>query len=93
MMCKIAIPLDQVMAEDLQAILEANLSKDQRIIETDDEWDVLILSDCTIDTIRGLLDLCPYLVIQKNYDDYVHTGVEIDIALTTDINFESEEML
>ncbi len=92
-MCKIAIPIDQLMYEDLQSVLDTDISSDKRIIKTDDDLDVLILSDCTIDTIIELLDLCPYLVIQKNFDDYVHTGVKIDIDLSTDLNFNSEDML
>ena len=92
-MCKIAIPIDQLMYEDLQSVLDTDISSDKRIIKTDDDLDVLILSDCTIDTIIELLDLCPYLVIQKNFDDYVHTGVKIDINLSTDLNFNSEDML
>ena len=92
-MCKIAIPIDQLMYEDLQSVLDTDISSDKRIIKTDDDLDVLILSDCTIDTIIELLDLCPYLVIQKNFDDYVHTGVKIDIDLSTDLNFNYEDML
>ena len=92
-MCKIVIPLELLMSEDLQSILDTDISSDKRIIKTDDNLDVLILSDCTIDTIIELLDLCPYLVIQKNFDDYVHTGVKIDIDLSTDLNFNSEDML
>ena len=92
-MCKIAIPIDQLMYEDLQSVLDTDISSDKRIIKTDDDLDILILSDCTIDTIIELLDLCPYLVIQKNFNDYVHTGVKIDIVLSTDLNFNSEEML
>ena len=92
-MCNIASPIDQLMYEDLKSDLDTDISSDKRIIKTDDDLDVLILSDCTIDTIIELLDLCPYLVIQKNFDDYVHTGVKIDIDLSTDLNFNSEDML
>ena len=92
-MCKIAIPIDQLMYEDLQSILDTDISSDKRIIRTDDDLDILILSDCTIDTIIELLDLCPYLAIEKNFEEYIHTGVKIDIVLSTDLNFNSEEML
>jgi hypothetical protein len=92
-MCKIIVPLDQVESTDLRTLLEIGISGEQKIIETDDRWDLLLYSDCTIETIIQLLDICPYLTIRKNYDDIVHTGVEIDVELTTMLNFDAEELL
>ncbi len=84
----IAIPFELVMDIDMDAIMEIKLGDNPRLLETDDHFDMIMLSGCNLDAIIQLFDIAPYLTLEKTYVDYFHTGVNLSVDFITGLNVD-----
>lgn len=84
----IAIPIELIMDTDIDAILELNLSENSKVLETDDSLELIVLSGCSLDAMLKLFDIAPYFTLEKTFERFSHTGVDLEIDFIVGINVE-----
>lgn len=86
----IAIPFELLMDNDMQAILDLEIGENTRVLETDDGYEIIILPKCDLKGIVMLFDIAPYLILEKTYADFFHTGVDLEVGFITGLNLEMD---
>jgi hypothetical protein len=61
----IAVPFEIIMDTDIDAILELKIGENPRVLETDDAYQMIMLSGCNLDAIVALFDIAPYLILEN----------------------------
>lgn len=86
----VAVPFEIILETDTQTILDLQIGGNPKVLETDDGYEIIMLPNCDLNAIVMLFDIAPYLVLEKTYVDYFHTGVDLEIDFITGINIESD---
>ncbi len=84
----IAVPLELLMDNDVQAILDLEIGENPRVLFTDDGFEIIILPECKLKGIVMLFDIAPYLILEKTYADFFHTGVDLEVGFVTGLNLD-----
>ncbi len=86
----IAVPIELMMDTEVDAVIDIKLGGNPRVLETDDYGEYLILSDCTLEDIVKLFDLAPYVTLEKTFEDFIHTGVDLEVDFIVGLNVEMD---
>lgn len=84
----IAIPIEIVMDTDIDTIMDLKIGENTRVLECDDYYEIIMIAGCDLDSMVKLFDIAPYLTLEKTYQDFFHTGVDLEVEFLAGLNVE-----
>ncbi len=84
----IAVPFELIMNDDITAILELKLGENPRVLETDSGFQMIMLSECNLDSLIALFDIAPYVTLEKTFEEFIHTGTDLMVDFIVGLNVE-----
>lgn len=92
MTTNIAIQQNHTLDDDVEKLLNLEISSDIRMIESDDYIEYIIINNCNMDTLIEILENFPYLNVELNDEPIRHTGVDLDIKLILYLDFSETDL-